>query len=60
MGKTFKDIKKFDVKRHKQAARREFKEEDLRTRMKPVQKIEKGGARNKTQEILSTLEEEDA
>lgn len=62
MGKTYKDIKKFDVKRHKEIAREFTKELDMRTRVKPVEKREKGGAKNRTRDILeeaSAPDEED-
>lgn len=46
MGKTFKDIKKFDVKRHKENARDVFKDIDTSTRVKPAKHKEKGGGKN--------------
>ncbi len=46
MGKTFKDIRKFDVKRHKEVAREFTKDLDMYTRVKPVIKKEKGGGKN--------------
>jgi hypothetical protein len=46
VGKTYKDLRKFDTKRNKEASRNTFKETDLRTRVKPVQNREKGGANN--------------
>ena len=54
MGKTFKE---FDVKRHKEQARESTKEADLRTRVKPVIKKEKGGAN--TWRHLIEFEDED-
>lgn len=52
MGKTYKDVKKFDVKRHKEIAREFTKELDMRTRVKPVEKRVKGGAKNRTRDII--------
>jgi hypothetical protein len=52
VGKTFKDVKDFDIKRHKEVARGFTKDLDLRTRTKPLEKREKGGAKNKTKEII--------
>lgn len=47
MGKTHKDVRDFDVKRHKEQARKTFKDQDLRTRVKPVvTKKERGGGKN--------------
>lgn len=57
MGKTYKDIRKFDVKRHKEVAREFTKELDMRTRVKPVDKREKGGG--KTWQHIINQEEED-
>lgn len=45
MGKTHKDVRDFDVKRHKEQARNTFKEADLRTRVKPVGKKNRGGGK---------------
>lgn len=57
MGKTYKDIRKFDVKRHKEVAREFTKDLDMRTRVKPVDKREKGGG--KTWQHIINQEEED-
>lgn len=46
MGKTFKDIRDFDVRRHKEQARETTKKQDLRTRVKPVKKKERKGSDN--------------
>lgn len=51
MGKTFKDIRDFDVKQHKKHARESTLYQDLRTRVKPVGKKERGGAKNWRHEI---------
>ena len=58
MGKTFKDVKKQDIKTHKKIAREEFKEQDLRTRVKPVAKKKKGGGNNWRNEIDKFIEDE--
>ena len=52
VGRTYKDVKDFDVKRHKEIARKFTKDLDLRTRTKPLEKKGKGGAKNKTKEII--------
>ncbi len=52
MGKTYKDVKDFDIKRHKEVGRKTFKDVDLRTRVKPLDKREKGGAKNRTKDII--------
>jgi hypothetical protein len=46
VGKTHKDVRDFDVKRVKENARKTFKDSDLRTRVKPVTKKERGGGGN--------------
>jgi hypothetical protein len=51
VGKTFKDIRDFDVRRNKENSRKTFKNVDLRTRVKPIQKKERGGAKNWRHEI---------
>jgi hypothetical protein len=56
MGKTFKDIRKFDVKRHKEASREATMGQDLRTRVKPKQHKEKGGGQN-FRKYLENVEE---
>lgn len=38
MGKTWKDIKKFDIKRNKEGSRMQTQDMDLRTRVKPLEK----------------------
>ena len=58
MGKTFKDVMKQDIKTHKKIAREEFKDQDLRTRVKPVQKKERGGGNNWRNEIDKFIEDE--
>ena len=58
MGKTFKDVRDFDVKRHKEVARGFTKDLDLRTRTKPLEKKEKGGARNSTKDIIDSYVDE--
>lgn len=58
MGKTYKDVRKFDVKRHKEVAREFTKELDMRTRVKPVDKREKGGGKNRTKDIINTYVDE--
>ncbi len=58
MGKTYKDLKEFDVKRQKEASRKVFKDVDLRTRVKPVQRKEKGGGKNWRNIIDSHLEQD--
>ena len=57
MGKTWKDLKAFDIKRHKEGSRLVNKDQDLRTRVKPVDKKEKGGG--KTWQYSINQEEED-
>lgn len=52
-----KNRKEFDIKRHKENAREIFKETDLRTRVKPVGKKQKGGAN--TWRHLIEFEDED-
>jgi len=46
VGKTFKDLRKFDTARNKENSRRTFKDTDMRTRVKPVERKEKGGGNN--------------
>ena len=57
MGKTWKDVKAFDIKRHKQGSREATLEMDLRTRTKPLKK-EKRGPKNLLRELDSFLEED--
>ena len=58
MGKTYKDdVRNKDVKTHKKIARDTFKETDMRTRVKPIEKKEKGGGKNWRHEF--NLVEED-
>jgi hypothetical protein len=57
VGKTFKDVKDFDIKRHKEVARRFTKDLDLRTRTKPLEKKERGGGNNWRNVIDAHLEE---
>jgi len=52
VGKTYKDVRDFDVKRHKQVAREFTKDLDMRTRTKPLVKKERGGAKNRTKDII--------
>lgn len=58
MGKTYKDLREFDKARNKEASRKAFKNADLRTRVKPLDKKEKGGGRNWRNDIDSWLEED--
>jgi hypothetical protein len=58
VGKTYKDVQDFDVKRHKEVGRKVFKDVDMRTRVKPVEKKEKGGGNNWRNVIDSHLEED--
>lgn len=58
MGKTFKDIKKFDIKRNKEGSRMQTQDMDLRTRVKPVDRKEKGGGKN-WKELLVIEEDEE-
>lgn len=47
MGKTFKDqVRQRDLKNVKKIARDTFIETDMRTRVKPAQKKERGGGKN--------------
>jgi len=57
VGKTWKDVKAFDIKRHKQGSREATLEMDLRTRTKPLKK-EKRGPKNLLRELDSFLEED--
>ena len=50
MGKTWKDDKV--ISRHKSGGREMTKDMDLHTRVKPVQKKEKGGGKNRTKDII--------
>lgn len=59
MGRTHKDkIRQQDIKINKRGSREAFQETDLRTRVVPRQKKEKGGGRNWRNEIDNWLEEE--
>lgn len=58
MGKTYKDIRKFDIKRHKEAARESTMDMDLRTRVKPTEKRERGGGKN-WKDLLNVEHDED-
>ena len=58
MGKTYKDVRDFDVKRHKEVAREFTKDLDMRTRTKPLVKKGKGGGKNKTKEIIDSYIDE--
>lgn len=57
MGKTWKDVRAFDIKRHKQGAREATLDMDLRTRTKPLKK-EKRGPKNLVRDLDSFLEED--
>lgn len=57
MGKTFKDVKDFNLKRQKQGSRLQTLDMDLRTRTKPLKK-EKRGPKNLVRELDSFLEED--
>jgi hypothetical protein len=46
VGKTYKDVRDFDVKRVKEQSRKSTKDQDLRTRVKPVEKKSRGGGTN--------------
>jgi hypothetical protein len=46
VGKTFKDLRDFDVKRQKEIARQKTKDLNLGTRVKPLDKKKKGGGNN--------------
>jgi len=52
VGKTWKDVKAFDIKRQKEGSRMQTADMDLRTRTKPLNKKEKGGGRNRTKDIV--------
>lgn len=58
VGKTFKDVKDFDIKRHKEVGRKVFKNVDMKTRVKPLEKKEKGGGNNWKNIIDAHLEED--
>jgi hypothetical protein len=58
MSKTYKDVKDFDVKRHKEIARKFTKDLDMRTRTKPLEKKEKGGGKNSTKDIIGIYVDE--
>lgn len=58
MGKTYKDIKDFNLRRQKQGSRMQTLDMDLRTRVKPLGKAKKGGAKNWRDEIDNWLDEE--
>lgn len=59
MGKTHKDrIKAQDIKINKRASRDAFQDTDLRTRVVPRQKKEKGGGKNWRNEVDNWLEED--
>lgn len=58
VGKTYKDVRDFDVKRHKEVAREFTKDLDMRTRTKPLVKKEKGGAKNRTKDIIGSYVDE--
>jgi len=59
MGKTWKDIKKFDIKRNKEGSRLQTSDMDMRTRVKPIEKKGKGGGKNKLRDILDSQNEEE-
>lgn len=59
MGKTWKDVKAFDIKRQKEGSRMQTIDMDLRTRTKPLVKKERRmGPKNLVRELDSFLEEE--
>lgn len=58
MGKTYKDIRKQDVKTSKKIAREATMDMDLRTRVKPLDKREKGGGKNRTKQIVGEYMDE--
>jgi hypothetical protein len=58
MGKTFKDIKKFDIKRHKEIARDFTMDMDLSTRVKPKERKQRGGGKNWQKEIDNWIEDD--
>ena len=58
VGKTYKDVRDFDVKRHKEVAREFTKDLDMRTRTKPLVKKDRGGARNQTKQIIDSYIDE--
>ena len=58
MGKTWKDVKAFDIKRQKEGSRMQTADMDLRTRTKPLTKKEKGGGKNRTKEIIGSYVDE--
>ena len=56
MSKTWKDLEA--VSRHKKGARLSTLDQDLRTRVKPLDKKEKGGGKNWRNVIDAHLEED--
>jgi len=58
VGKTWKDVKAFDIKRQKEGSRMQTADMDLRTRTKPLTKKEKGGGKNRTKEIIGSYVDE--
>jgi len=58
VGKTYKDLREFDKARNKENSRKVFKEADLRTRVKPLEKRERGGGNNWRNVIDAHLEED--
>ena len=57
MGKTWKDVKAFDIKRQKEGSRMQTLDMDLRTRTKPLKK-EKRGPKNLVRNLDSFLEDD--
>jgi len=55
MGKTWKDIKKFDIKRNKEGSRMQTQDVDMRTRVKPIEKKER---KLTLREIMDKAEED--
>jgi len=58
VGKTFKDLKDWNLKRQKQGSRLQTIDMDLRTRTKPLDKKGKGGGKNWRNEVDNWLEED--
>lgn len=58
VGKTYKDLREFDKNRNKEASRKAFKDADMRTRVKPLEKKERGGGKNWRNELDNWLEDE--
>jgi len=54
VGKTYRDLKEFDKARNKENSRKAFKDVDMRTRVKPLQKKERGGGKNSTKDIVDS------